>query len=89
VEASVPSKLSGCETALERSLYKALRELQRLQAARRADVHNSRIVRDSVYFQRLRLDPVGAHDQTLLEGGVRGASLQRQHVPPPHLPHNP
>jgi hypothetical protein len=37
VEASVPSKLSGCETALERSLYKALRELQRLQAARRAD----------------------------------------------------
>jgi hypothetical protein len=30
VEASVPSKLSGCETALERSLYKALRELQRL-----------------------------------------------------------
>ena len=89
VEASVPSKLSGCETTLERSLYKALHELQRLQAARRADVHNSRIVRDSVYFQRLRLDPVGAHDQTLLEGGVRGASLQRNHVPPPHLPHHP
>jgi hypothetical protein len=37
VEASVPSKLSGCETTLERSLYKALRDLQRLQAARRAD----------------------------------------------------
>ena len=37
MEASVPSKLSGCETALERSLYKALRELQRLQAARRDD----------------------------------------------------
>ena len=37
VEASVPSKLSGCESTLERSLYKALRELQRLQAARRAD----------------------------------------------------
>ena len=37
VEASVPSKLSGCETTLERSLYKALHELQRLQAARRAD----------------------------------------------------
>jgi hypothetical protein len=37
VEKSVPSKLSGCETTLERGLYKALRELQRLQAARRAD----------------------------------------------------
>jgi hypothetical protein len=37
VEASVPSKLSGCETNLERSLYKALRDLQRLKAARRAD----------------------------------------------------
>jgi hypothetical protein len=37
VERSVPSKLSGCETALDRSLYKALRELKRLQAARRAD----------------------------------------------------
>jgi hypothetical protein len=37
VEASVPSKLSGCETAKEWSLYKALRELQRLKAARRAD----------------------------------------------------
>jgi hypothetical protein len=31
------SKLSRYETALERSLYKALHELQRLQAARRAD----------------------------------------------------
>jgi hypothetical protein len=37
VETSVPSKLSGCETTLERSLYKALRELKRLQAARRAE----------------------------------------------------
>jgi hypothetical protein len=37
VETSVPSKLSGCETTLERSLYKALRELKRLQAARRTD----------------------------------------------------
>ena len=37
VEEGVPSKLSGCETTVERSLYKALRELQRLQAARRAD----------------------------------------------------
>ena len=37
MEASVPSKLSGCETTLERSLYNALHELQRLQAARRAD----------------------------------------------------
>jgi hypothetical protein len=37
VEASVPLKLSGCEITLERSLYKALRELQRLQAIRRAD----------------------------------------------------
>jgi len=36
VEASVPSKLSGCESTLERSLYKALRDLQRLQAALRA-----------------------------------------------------
>ena len=37
VEESVPSKLSGCESTVERSLYKALRDLQRLQAARRAD----------------------------------------------------
>jgi hypothetical protein len=37
VEEGVPSKLCGCETAKECSLYKALRELQRLQAARRAD----------------------------------------------------
>ena len=37
MEASVPSKLSGCETTLEQSLYKALQELKRLQAARRAD----------------------------------------------------
>ena len=36
-EEDVPSKLSGCETTVERSLYKALHELQRLQAARRAD----------------------------------------------------
>jgi hypothetical protein len=33
------SKLSRYETAIERSLYKALHELQRLQAARRADDH--------------------------------------------------
>ena len=31
------SKLSRYETTIERSLYKALHELQRLQAARRAD----------------------------------------------------
>jgi hypothetical protein len=37
VEASIPSKLFGCETTQERSLYKALHELQRLQDARRAD----------------------------------------------------
>ena len=37
VEESVLSKLSGCETTIERGLYKALHELQRLQAARRAD----------------------------------------------------
>jgi hypothetical protein len=37
VEASAPLKLSGCETTLERSLYKALHELQRLRAVRRAD----------------------------------------------------
>ena len=37
VEASVPLKLSGCESTLVRSLYKALHKLQRLQAARRAD----------------------------------------------------
>ena len=36
-EESVLSKLSGCETTIERGLYKALRELKRLQAARRAD----------------------------------------------------
>jgi hypothetical protein len=32
------SKLSLYETAIERGLYKALHELQRLQAARSADV---------------------------------------------------
>jgi hypothetical protein len=37
VEESVLSKLSGCEITIERSLYKAMHELQRLQAARRAD----------------------------------------------------
>jgi hypothetical protein len=37
VEASVPSNLSRYEARIEHSLYKALRELQHLQAARRAD----------------------------------------------------
>jgi hypothetical protein len=37
VEAIVPSKLSRYEAGIERGLYKALHELQRLQAARRAD----------------------------------------------------
>src|SRR5215218_11463604 len=32
---------------------------------------------------------VCTYDQTLLEGGVGGARLQRHHVPPPHLPHHP
>jgi hypothetical protein len=36
-EANAFSKLSRYEAAIERSLYKALHELQRLQAARRAD----------------------------------------------------
>jgi hypothetical protein len=36
-EANAFSKLSRYESAIERSLYKALHELQRLQAARRAD----------------------------------------------------
>jgi hypothetical protein len=36
-EANAFSKLSRYETAIERSLYKALHELQRLQAARRAE----------------------------------------------------
>ncbi len=36
-EANAFSKLSRYETTLERSLYKALHELQRLQAARRAE----------------------------------------------------
>jgi hypothetical protein len=35
-KANAFSKLSGYEAAIERSLYKALHELQRLQAARRA-----------------------------------------------------
>ena len=35
------SKLSRYETAIERSLYKALHELQRLQAPRRADDDNA------------------------------------------------
>jgi hypothetical protein len=35
VDDSALSKLSRYETAIERSLYKALHELQRLQAARR------------------------------------------------------
>ena len=37
VEESVPSKLSRYEPGIERSLYRALHELQRLQAACRAD----------------------------------------------------
>ena len=37
VEASVLSKLSCYEAGIEQSLYKALQELKRLQAARRAD----------------------------------------------------
>jgi hypothetical protein len=37
LEEGVPSKLSGCETTLERILYKAMHDLQRLQAARRAE----------------------------------------------------
>ena len=37
VKESVLSKLSRYETAMARSLYKALHELQRLQAARGAD----------------------------------------------------
>ena len=36
-KANAFSKLSRYETTLERSLYKTLHELQRLQAARRAD----------------------------------------------------
>ena len=36
-EANAFSKLSRYETAIERSLYKALHELQRLQAARGAE----------------------------------------------------
>ena len=36
-KANAFSKLSRYEAAIERSLYKALHELQRLQAARRAD----------------------------------------------------
>ena len=36
-EADAFSKLSRYEAMIERSLYKALHELQRLQAARRAD----------------------------------------------------
>ena len=36
-QANAFSKLSRYETAIERSLYKALHELQRLQAARRAE----------------------------------------------------
>ncbi len=40
-KANAFSKLSRYETAIERSLYRALHELQRLQAARRADVNVS------------------------------------------------
>ena len=36
-KANAFSKLSRYETTIERSLYKALHELQRLQAARRAE----------------------------------------------------
>jgi hypothetical protein len=39
--------------------------------------------------RRCELYAVGTHYQALLEGGVGGACLQRNHVPPPHLPHNP
>jgi len=38
-EANAFSKLSRYEATIERSLYKALHELQRLQAARRTDVN--------------------------------------------------
>jgi hypothetical protein len=37
LEANAFSKLSRYETPIERSLYKALHELQRLQAARREE----------------------------------------------------
>jgi hypothetical protein len=37
VEASVLSKLSGYETTIERQTYRAQHELERRQAARRAD----------------------------------------------------
>jgi hypothetical protein len=37
MEASVLSKLSCYEAGIQQSLYKALHELKRLQAARRAD----------------------------------------------------
>src|SRR5215208_635153 len=36
-----------------------------------------------------KLYAVCTYDQTLLEGRYRGASLQRQHVPPSHLPRDP
>src|SRR5215217_4664859 len=39
--------------------------------------------------RKMGLDSVGTYDQALLEGGVGGACLQRNHVPPPHLPHHP
>src|SRR5215218_8847045 len=39
--------------------------------------------------EKMSLDSLCTHNQALLEGGVGGASLQRNHVPPPHLPHHP
>ena len=42
-----------------------------------------------VACRRTLLEPFCTYDQTLLEGGDRGASLQRQHIPPSHLPRNP
>src|SRR5215212_3060849 len=39
--------------------------------------------------EKMSLDSLCTYDQALLEGGVGGACLQRNHVPPPHLPHHP
>jgi hypothetical protein len=43
----------------------------------------------SGYVVQVRLNAVGAYDQALLEGRVRGARLKRHHVAPAYLPHYP
>jgi len=49
-----------------------------------------RIARDCPPMpKKMSLESLCTHYQALLEGGVRGACLQRNHVPSSHLAHDP